>query len=152
MITESYDCQVLVIGSGRGGSVTAWTLGSCGKDVLLIEEGPHFRLDSCKPFSIEEMRQKYRNGGLNPAFSSPKVPLVEGCCVGGGSEINSGLYHRTPAEILALWREKNQVRYFGGEVLLPPFRTRESALNVQLNPGISASAAQKMKQGSHLLV
>ena len=38
MKQDNYRCEVLVIGSGPGGSVTAATLASRGKDVLLMEE------------------------------------------------------------------------------------------------------------------
>ena len=45
------------------------------------------------------MVQKYRNGGQTVALGRNKIAYVEGRCVGGGSEINSGLYHRTPPEV-----------------------------------------------------
>ena len=151
MKQDNYRCEVLVIGSGPGGSVTAATLASRGKDVLLMEEGRNLRLNSCRPFSLEEMRQKYRCGGLNPAASVPKVPLVEGCCVGGGSEINSALYHRTPPEILAFWRERYAVRHLEVEDLRPHFEANEAKLAVQLNPGPAPEAALKMKLGAERL-
>jgi choline dehydrogenase-like flavoprotein len=144
-------CEALVIGSGPGGSVTAATLASRGKDVMLMEEGQNLRLDSCRPFSLEEMRQKYRCGGLNPAVGSPRVPLVEGCCVGGGSEINSALYHRTPPEILGLWRERFEVRHLESEDLRPHFEANEATLAVQLSPDPAPGAAQKMKLGAERL-
>src|SRR5580693_7761211 len=100
MDSGRHQCQVLVIGSGPSGSVTASTLSARGKDVLLLEEGPNLPTNSCVQFSTDEIVQKYRSGGLNPALGSPTIPFVEGRCVGGGSEINSGLYHRTPAEVL----------------------------------------------------
>ena len=151
MKQPSHRCQVLVIGSGPGGSVTAATLASRGKDVLLMEEGQHLRLNSCAPFSLEEIRQKYRCGGLNLAVGTPKIPLAEGCCVGGGSEINSALYHRTPAEILALWRERYQVRHLQTEDLCPHFEANEAAFSVQVNPGPEVGAAAKMKLGADRL-
>ena len=43
------------------------------------------------------MEQKYKYGGLNPTINNPKVAYVEGSCV-GGSEVNSGFYHRTPKD------------------------------------------------------
>ena len=55
------------------------------------------------------MVQKYRNGGQTVALGANKIAYVEGRCVGGGSEINSGLYHRTPPEILETWRKEFQV-------------------------------------------
>ena len=91
-----FRCEVAIIGSGPGGAITACLLAEAGRDVLLIEEGPYLPLDSCLPFSREEMVLKYRNGGLTAALGRVKVQYVEGRCVCGGSEINSGLYHRTP--------------------------------------------------------
>lgn len=151
MSGDLHRCEILVIGSGPGGSVTAWTLAERGKDVLLLEEGPNLRIDSCSPFSIEEMRQKYRAGGLNPALGKPPIPFVEGCCAGGGSEINSGMYHRTPAEVLALWQEKFQVQHLQPEQLSSYFEACEVALSVQLDPGAPPGAAIRMQVGANSL-
>jgi choline dehydrogenase-like flavoprotein len=151
MSRETHKCEVLVIGSGPGGSVTAWTLAERGRDVLLLEEGLNLRVDSCAPFSVDEMRQKYRAGGLNPALGKPPIPFVEGCCLGGGSEINSGMYHRTPSDVLARWREEFQVRHLEPEQLAPHFEACEEALSVQLNPGAPPCAAIKMKAGADSL-
>ena len=150
-MAEAIRCQVAVIGSGPGGAVTAATLASKGFDVVMLEEGPHLKLNSCQPFSVEEMRQKYRWGGLNPALGTPKVPLVEACCVGGGSEINSGLYHRTSPDILEFWRDRFDVQHLEETDLLPHFETCESALGVQLNPGRPPAPSVKMKIGAERL-
>ena len=61
-------CEVAVLGSGPGGAITAAVLAEAGKKVLLIEEGDSLALSSCRPFSLEEMRQKYRNGGITVAM------------------------------------------------------------------------------------
>ena len=96
-------CEVLVVGSGPGGAVTACTLAEAGKDVVVVEEGRALPQDSCPPFTLQEMEEKYRHGGLTVTLGSAKVNYVEGCVVGGGSEINSGLYHRPPARVLEEW-------------------------------------------------
>ena len=150
-MAEFVRCQVAVVGSGPGGAITAATLSARGFDVVMIEEGPYLKLDSCPPFSIEEMRQKYRCGGLNPALGAPNVPLVEARCVGGGSEINAGLYHRTPADILQLWRDPFKVQHLEETDLLPHFEACESALSVQLNPGGPTAPSLKMKIGAERL-
>src|SRR5438477_12643137 len=66
-------CQAAVVGSGPGGAITAYLLAEHGYDVVLLEEGPYLPLESCEPFTIGEMLQKYRCGGLNPAFGRPKI-------------------------------------------------------------------------------
>jgi choline dehydrogenase-like flavoprotein len=141
-------CEVAVIGSGPGGSVTACLLAEAGLGVLLIEEGPYLPLESCPPFSVEEMEQKYRNGGLTAALGSPKVQYVEGRCVGGGSEINSGLYYRTPAEVLHQWRQQYQVQALEETDLLPHFEACERAVNVCLMPGKPPAASLKLYEGA----
>jgi choline dehydrogenase-like flavoprotein len=104
------DCDVVVIGSGPGGATSAALLAEAGFDVIIVEEGPALTLDSCDDFSIEEIRTKYRSGGITAALGKPRIPYVEATCVGGGSEINSGLYHRAPEDVLLGWRESHQTR------------------------------------------
>lgn len=138
----------VVIGSGPGGATTAHLLAEHGKQVLLLEEGPDLPLESCEPFGVEEMTQKYRAGGLNPALGNAKVAFVEGRTVGGGSEINSGLYHRTPPEILERWRTEFQLRQSGEEDMQPHFRYCEEALEVGTYPGPIPLASRKLEQGA----
>ena len=144
-------CQDLVIGSGPGGAVTAALLAEGGRDVLILEEGRCLPLESCEAFSMEEVLQKYRSGGLNPALGRPKIALVEGCCAGGGSEINSALYHRTPEEILEFWRDRYAVRDFGPAEMEPHFRYCEDALSVCLTPGRTPIASRKLLEGADSL-
>jgi choline dehydrogenase-like flavoprotein len=144
-------CQDLVIGSGPGGAVTAALLAESGRDVLILEEGRCLPLESCEAFSMDEVLQKYRSGGLNPALGRPKIALVEACCAGGGSEINSALYHRTPEEILGLWRGRYAIRDFGPDEMEPHFRYCEEALSVGLTPGQTPIASRRLLQGADSL-
>lgn len=141
-------CEIAVVGSGPGGAITACLLAEAGRDVLLIEEGPLLPLESCAPFSLEEMVQKYRNSGLTVAMGSPKVQYVEGRCVGGGSEINSGLYYRTPAEILEKWRQEFEVKALDAADLLPHFEACEKDVTVSYLPGKPPAASLKLHEGS----
>ena len=137
-----------MIGSGPGGAITACLLAEAGRNVLLIEEGPFHPLESCAPFSLEEMLWKYRNGGQTVAMGRNKIAYVEGRCVGGGSEINSGLYHRTPPEILERWRKEFRVEALGENDLHPHFEAVERDLSVSLMAGAPPLASIRLQQGA----
>jgi choline dehydrogenase-like flavoprotein len=141
-------CEVAVIGSGPGGSITACLLAEAGRDVFLLEEGSFQAPGSCVPFSLDEMIEKYRNSGQTVALGKSKIAYVEGRCVGGGSEINSGLYHRTPPEILELWRAQFRVDALTETELLPHYAANEKDLSVSLLPGIAPAASLKLHEGA----
>ena len=94
------DADVLVIGSGAGGATTAAVLAEAGFDVLIVEEGDWIDQGSVVPFSLDQMDRQYRAGGVTVALGLPSIAYTEGCCAGGGTEINSGLYRRPPEDLL----------------------------------------------------
>lgn len=143
--------EVAVVGSGPGGAITACLLAEAGRDVLLIEEGPLLPLTACAPFSRDEMVLKYRNGGITAALGSTKVRYVEGCCVGGGSEINSGLYHRTPTRVLDEWRRQFQVDALAEADLQPHFDACEKDLHVSHLSDPAPAASLRLHQGAQRL-
>lgn len=82
----------LVIGSGPSGSITAFELQRNKKDVLIIESGNYFAIPKIKhPF--EEFLYKWRFSALSSSIGQI-IQYSSGNCFGGGSEINSGLYHK----------------------------------------------------------
>jgi len=144
-------CEIAVIGSGPGGAITACLLAEAGRDVVLFEEGEHWRPNSCLPFSRDEMLQKYRHSGQTLAFGADKIAYVEGKCVGGGSEINSGLYHRTPDEILDSWRVGFQVEGLSARELQPHFETCERDLSISCIEGAAPEASLRLYAGAQEL-
>lgn len=144
-------CEVVVIGSGPGGAITACLLAEAGRSVTLCEEGAHRSLDSCRPFTVEEMLQKYRAGGITVAMGASKIAYVEGRCVGGGSEINSGLYHRTPPEVLEKWRKEFAVDGLLDGELLPHFVACEKDLSVGPLQNPAPAASLKLHEGASRL-
>ena len=100
------EAEVLVVGSGAGGAPTAAILAEAGFDVLVLEEGPLVRQGEVTPFSLEQMDRQYRAGGVTVALGRPSIAYTEGCCAGGGTEINSGLYRRPPEEVVDRWRTR----------------------------------------------
>jgi choline dehydrogenase-like flavoprotein len=150
MAVEEARCQVAVVGSGPGGAVTACLLAEAGRDVLLLEEGPWPDTHSV-PFSLDEMRRNYRNGGVSTTLGRGKIAWVEACCVGGGSEINSGLYHRTPANILERWRREFRVAALECTDMERHFQACEEAVSVSHLPGPAPAASLKLAEGAQSL-
>jgi choline dehydrogenase-like flavoprotein len=140
--------EIVVVGSGPGGAITAALLAEAGRNVLLIEEGDYLSLASCTPFSRDEMVQKYRNGGQTVALGANKISYVEGRCVGGGSEINSGLYHRTPPEVLETWRKEFQVEGAGEAEMRVHFEACEKDVSVSSLPGPAPAASLRLHDGA----
>ena len=143
--------EILVIGSGAGGSLTAALLAEAGFEVLLLEAGPFLRLDETKKWSREEMELKYRNGGITPALGRLPVAYIEGKCVGGGTEINSGLYHQTPTEIIEEWRNGWKIDALSTDILAPYFNTIEKDLSVSSLPGTPSALSQVLIDGANSL-
>ncbi len=122
--------DVVIIGSGPGGSVTALELSRAGRDVLVLEEGDRFDLGSYGQPPDRAMQKLYRRRGMNPFMGPVSIGYVEGCCVGGSSEINSGIWQRTPDETLCGWENRYGLLQASSEDLEPHFQEGEKMLEV----------------------
>ena len=96
--------EVVIVGSGAGGAAVATTLAAAGRDVLLLEEGPPSSVSEIEAHSPAAMRTLYRDGGASAISARSRIAYVEGRCVGGSTEINSGFWHRLPPSVLAAWQ------------------------------------------------
>jgi choline dehydrogenase-like flavoprotein len=144
--------DIAIVGSGPGGSVTASVLAEVGgKDVLIVEAGPFLEQSSADLFSLKEMEQKYRNAGVTATMGSCKIAYVEGSCVGGGSEVNSGLYYRTPPDILELWQKQFEIRDFSEDIFAPHFEVCEKELNISALPISLQQHSFKLHEGAQTL-
>jgi choline dehydrogenase-like flavoprotein len=149
--SDRLGAEIAIIGSGPGGAVTATLLAEAGYDVLMIEEGAHLGLESAPHFSRDEITQKYRGGGIGVAMGKAKVTYVEGRVVGGGSEINRGLYHRIPETVLDDWRRGYKVDALHLADLQPGFDACEATAKVSYLPGPAARLSLKLHEGAQSL-
>ncbi len=142
------EADVLIIGSGPGGAMTAAVLAEAGKHVMIIEEGDHVPVGATEPYSLEDMALKWRNGGLTPAFGPVKVTYVEGKCVGGASEINAALYHPPVPSVLDAWAAEYGIDDFGGAPLAEHIRAVEHEASVSPFPGSPGIASERLAAGA----
>jgi choline dehydrogenase-like flavoprotein len=142
------DTEVLVIGSGAGGATTAMVLAEAGRSVLVVEEGPDVAPGSLTPFSIQEMEQAYRHHGSSAALGSPPIAYAEGRCVGGSTEVNSGLWHRLPAALVEEWRTQFGLDDFTAEALDRYAARIEDVVPVHPVPGAPPRSSAIIEEGA----
>lgn len=143
--------EVLVVGSGAGGATTAALLAEAGFDVLVVEEGPWVEQDSVVPFSLEQMDRQYRAGGVTVALGLPSIAYTEGRCAGGGTEVNSGLYFRPPAEVVERWRSEYRISDLDPDEIAAIADEVEQAINVTTVPGRPTPASEILRRGAAAL-
>jgi len=151
MTAVDFRCDVLVIGSGAGGAPTAALLAEAGLDVIVAEEGPWVDQGSVVPFSLEQMERQYRSGGVTVALGLPSVAYTEGRCAGGGTEVNSGLYRRPPAEVIDRWRTKWRIDDLEPDDIDVLAREVEAELSVQTLPGPPSAPSERLRLGAERL-
>lgn len=140
--------EVLVVGSGAGGAVTAARLAEAGRKVVVVEEGPWFEPDAHEPFSLDEMVARYRNGGPQVALGNPAVAFGEGRCVGGSTEVNSGLFHRLPDYLADEWRTVYDIDDFTSQTLAFYAGQVEAELEVSTLPSAPPPSSAILEQGA----
>ncbi len=140
--------EVAVIGSGPGGSITAALLAEAGFKVLLIEEGDLINSPYYKPFSATEFSLSLRYGGLGIMYGTHPISYLEGCCLGGGSEVNSGLYLHPEATVLQQWKQNYDLKNCLLGDLKEHLNSNEKDLNVSFFNGKHPLAGLKLAQGA----
>jgi choline dehydrogenase-like flavoprotein len=102
--------EVVVVGSGAGGSIAAHVLAEAGHDVLMVERGAHVDPDTFTEDEADQYARLYSDGALQVSrdFS---FQVLQGMCVGGGTVVNNAICLDPPDEVLELW---NGPRYEAG--------------------------------------
>ena len=151
-IDDSIVYDFVVIGSGPGGSISSYKLKENGYNVCLIESGHDIDDNMIKPFSYSEMIYQYAHGGLTATLGNANIAYVEGKTLGGGSQVNSGLYHRTPNEVLKHWGNKYNLKNSNLDSLEKYFSIIEEDLCVSYFPeGAIPKSSLKLAEGAKKL-
>lgn len=123
------ECDVVVVGSGSGGSVLAHELVARGQRVILLEEGGYhtrreFDLNEANAFPM-----LYQELG-NRATDDLAISILQGRSVGGGTTVNWCSSFRTPQRILDRWRDVYGVKGLTTEALTPHWEALEQRLHI----------------------
>lgn len=142
--------DVVIAGSGPGGAISSFLNQESGRKTLVVERGNHLGED-VPHHSPQQMMTSFKFGGQEVVISLPPIPFAQANVLGGGSEINSGLYHRLPGSIKASWAA---VTGIDSQLWLESEREVEKFLRIEEQPSSSlgvfanspiASLAEKLQ-------
>jgi choline dehydrogenase-like flavoprotein len=126
-------CDVVVVGSGPGGSVVAKELAEAGRDVVLVEEGPPFTPQDFEWDGGRSMTRTMREAGLRTTRGHV-MPTMQAICLGGGSLVNSAICVRSPERTLAGWCSDYDLEHGSRADLDPHYDAVASFLGIAPTP------------------
>jgi choline dehydrogenase-like flavoprotein len=121
--------DVVVVGSGAGGGVTAEILALSGLSVIVVEEGA---LKSSRDFNMREAEAYptlYQESAARKTRDKA-INILQGRTVGGSTTVNWTSSFRTPPTTLAFWQQRFGLSTYREADLAPWFALMEARLHV----------------------
>lgn len=112
----STDCDIVIVGSGAGGSVAAKVLSTAGYSVIVLEKGPYIPPKELTCLEGDSFDKLYDGHGLLTTSDS-NIILLAGSTLGGGTTVNWSCCLPTPASVREEWVQEHQLLQFaaGGD-------------------------------------
>ena len=123
------EADVVIIGSGAGGGVTAEILSMAGLRVAIVEEGPLATSSDFRMRESEAYPQLYQESAARKTRDKA-ITILQGRCVGGSTTVNWTASFRTPPRALAYWRDTLGLKQTGEADLAPWFARMEKRLSI----------------------
>lgn len=126
---QTLEADVIIIGTGAGGGVSAEILAQRGLKVILVEAA---KLKSSDQFDMQESdayRDLYQEGAMR-ATKDTAITILQGRAVGGTTVVNWTSSFRTPSETLDYWKAQFGTEH-SRDSLDPWFAQMEKRLKVE---------------------
>lgn len=123
------ECDVVIVGSGAGGGVSAEILTQAGLKVVMIEEGPFKSSSDFKMREREAYPQLYQESAGRQT-NDKGITILQGRTVGGSTTVNWTSSFRTPETTLAHWVHEHGLEDYTPNKLAPWFAKMEERLSV----------------------
>jgi len=149
-------CDVVVVGSGAGGSVIATLLAEAGRSVIVLEEGPYYQAADYQRFAPSEaVRRLFRDAGMVTAFGVGQTPIISitmGRAVGGSSVVTGGVCFRIPSEVHHRWVHDLGLDEVGEPQLEAAYEAVEERLHVREVPAhMRSESTNRFVEGARRL-
>jgi choline dehydrogenase-like flavoprotein len=126
---RTLEADVVIVGSGAGGGVTAEILALAGLKVLIVEEGALRSSSDFKMREADAYPALYQESAARQTLDKG-VKILQGRTVGGSTVVNWTSSFRTPPSTLAYWRDRFGLVDYDAEALAPWFAMMEARLHV----------------------
>ena len=140
---ERFD--TVVVGSGAAGGILAHRFAATGRDVLVIERGPHVDPRDFGDDEVTQYLRLYNEGALQLATDF-ELQVLQGVCVGGGTTINNALCMSPPEPVLVEWEKRGLDRAALKQAIEEIRRELEVT---QIPRGIATVAARRFERAAH---
>jgi choline dehydrogenase-like flavoprotein len=139
-------CDVVIVGTGAGGAVTAEILAAAGLNVVMVEEGP---LRHSEHFKMQEKiayADLYQEGASRKTLDKA-INIMQGRSVGGSTTVNWTSSFRTPTQTLEYWQKEHNVVGLTEQSMAPWFAKMEQRLNIKPWTVQANNNNQKLQDG-----
>lgn len=125
----SLSADVIVVGTGAGGGITAEILSKAGLKVIMIEEGPLRHSDQFKMLEKFAYPDLYQEAAARKT-ADKAINIMQGRAVGGSTTVNWTSSFRTPKQTLDHWQKEHGVDGITKQTMKPWFEWAEKRLNI----------------------
>jgi choline dehydrogenase-like flavoprotein len=149
--SQTVEADVVIVGTGAGGGVTADILSDAGLRVVLVEEGPLRSSSDFKMREADAYPELYQESAARKT-ADKAINILQGRCVGGSTTVNWTSSFRTPPEVFDFWQRQFGLRQLSAESMSSWFAVMEHKLWVRPwdtppNPNNKVLAAGAEKLG-----
>ena len=128
------EADVVIVGSGAGGGVSAEILAGAGLKVIIVEEGPLRTTGDFRMREADAYPELYQESAARKT-ADKAITILQGRCVGGSTTVNWTSSFRTPPTTLSWWQQAHGLKELGVDALAPWFQAMEARLGVRLWDG-----------------
>jgi choline dehydrogenase-like flavoprotein len=142
--------DVVVVGSGAGGSVVAAELAAAGHEVVVLEMGEYLNEADFTGMEAEMTPRLFLGRGLL-ATSDLGMVVLAGSCLGGGTVVNWSDSLRTPPDVLDEWEREHGLEGVTSPAFQQGFDIAEQRMGVNALDSVPNENNAALKRGCEAL-